>query len=150
MRGLVETAESISAQIAGKALPADQEAGVIELEIERIGTQEVEIVSTPGNLGGRLRWFLCPGCGIRVRKLYLPINDSVFLCRRCHRLEYRQQALREFRKASGGREESAGFMEKQRDVQDKWDWLNKMLMASRERTLTFNRPLLTIKEHSGP
>ena len=80
MRDLVERAESINAQTVGKALPADQETGVVELEIEGVGTQEVEIVSTPGNLGGRLRWFVCPGCGRRAGKLYLPKAESIFLC----------------------------------------------------------------------
>lgn len=99
MRSLVESADCISARATGEALAADRDAGVVELEIGGVWSQQVEIVSTPGNLGGRLRWFLCPSCGRRVAKLYLPSNSYFFLCRHCHGLEYRQQALREFRNA---------------------------------------------------
>ena len=133
MRSLVESAESISAQTVGKAIHVDQETGVVDLEIEGVGIQEVEIVSTPGNLGGRLRWFVCPGCGRRAGKLYLPKEDSVFLCWRCHRLEYRQQALREFRKAPDGRKDSDGRARKRQEAQKMLDWLKTMLRAGREK-----------------
>lgn len=132
MRNLVERAESISAQTVGKALPADQETGVIDLEIEGVGTQEVEIVSTPGNLGGRLRWFVCPGCGRRAGKLYLPKEDTVFLCWRCHRLEYRQQALREFRNMPDRWRDWARLGKKQVDVKKMLEWLSAMLRERRK------------------
>ena len=99
MRNLVESADCISARATGEALAAEQDAGVVELEIEGVWSQQIEIVSTPGNLGGHLRWFFCPSCGRRVAKLYLPSNSYFFLCRHCHGLEYRQQAMREFRNA---------------------------------------------------
>lgn len=41
-------------------------------------------------LGGRRPWFLCParGCGRRVAILF---GDSIFACRRCHKLAYECQ-----------------------------------------------------------
>jgi hypothetical protein len=98
MRGLVEDAISINARDIGKALPDIAEFGLVELEISGLGIQEVEIVSTPGYFGGLLRWFICPRCNRRVGILYLPGREEAFLCRQCHRLGYRQQLLRAFRK----------------------------------------------------
>lgn len=40
--------------------------------------------------GGRQTFFLCPGCGKRVRFLYLT-GGRGFLCRKCARLNYRSQ-----------------------------------------------------------
>lgn len=98
MRGLVEDAISINARDIGKALPDIAEFGLVELEISGLGIQEVEVVSTPGHFGGLLRWFICPGCKRRMGKLYMPRRGGVFLCRQCHRLGYKQQLLRAFRK----------------------------------------------------
>jgi hypothetical protein len=98
MRSLIEDVDSIYACDAGKALPGNIEAGIVEIEIYGIGIQEVVIVSTPGKFGGFLRWFICPACNRRVGKLYFPPGKYAFLCRHCHRLGYRQQLLREFRK----------------------------------------------------
>ena len=98
MRGLVEDAISIHAQDIGKALPDTGEFGIVELEISGVGIQEIEIVSTPGHFGGLLRWIICPGCKRRMGKLYMPGRAHVFLCRQCHRLGYKQQLLRAFRK----------------------------------------------------
>ena len=98
MRGLVEDAISINALDMGKALPDAAEFGLVELEISGVGIQEIEIVSTQVYFGGFLRWFVCPGCKRRMGKLYMPGRAHVFLCRQCHRLGYKQQLLRAFRK----------------------------------------------------
>jgi hypothetical protein len=133
MRDLVERTESISAQTVGKAIPADRDTGVIDLEIEGVGTQEVEIVSTPGNLGGRLRWFVCPGCGRRAGKLYLPKAESIFLCRLCHGLDYRQQVLREFRRAPDGQKDWTRPKKKQGDRKKMLEWMAALLRVRREK-----------------
>lgn len=133
MRDLVERTGSISAQTVGKAIPADRETGVVGLEIEGVGTQEVKIVSTPGNLGGRLRWFVCPGCGRRAGKLYLPKGENIFLCRLCHRLEYRQQALREFRSTPDGQKDWAGPEKKQGDHRKMLELMTALLRSRREK-----------------
>lgn len=133
MRNLIETADGISAKIVAKALAADRDFGVVELEIEGVGTQQVEIVSTPGNLGGRLRWFVCPGCGRRAGKLYLPKGEAIFLCRLCHRLEYRQQALREFRRAPDGQNDRPRPEKKQDERKKALQWMTAILRARKER-----------------
>ena len=49
----------------------------------------VQLTWTPCHFGGRRPWFVCPGCGRRVAKLYL--RGKYFLCRRCHNLAYKSQ-----------------------------------------------------------
>jgi hypothetical protein len=98
MRGLIEDADSINARQIGRALPDKLDSGKVEIEISGMVIQEIEIVSTPGQFGGFLRWFICPGCNRRTGRLYLPISQGAFLCRHCYKLGYRQQLLREFRK----------------------------------------------------
>lgn len=45
---------------------------------------------TLSNLGkGFIFWFVCNGCGRRVRFLYIPPHSEDFLCRVCHRLVYK-------------------------------------------------------------
>jgi hypothetical protein len=50
------------------------------------------------NFGGRRPWFICPGCGRRVARLYL--ESRYFLCRYCNNLAYSSQRedrqMREF------------------------------------------------------
>jgi hypothetical protein len=133
MRNLIETADSISAKIVAKVLAADRDVGVVELEIEGAGTQQVEMVSTPGNFGGRLRWFVCPGCGRRAGKLYLPKGETIFLCRLCHRLEYRQQALREFRNVPDGQKDWTRPEKRQGDRKKMLEWMTAILRARREK-----------------
>lgn len=50
----------------------------------------VVIEWTPCNFGGQRAWFRCPGtkCGRRVAIIY---GDGLFLCRRCHNLNYESQ-----------------------------------------------------------
>ncbi|MBC7933179.1 MAG: hypothetical protein H7Z38_21660 [Rubrivivax sp.] len=55
------------------------------------GAQLVSLASMPVNLGGRRWWFLCPGCGARVRALHLLARSWAsreFKCRGCHNLTY--------------------------------------------------------------
>lgn len=99
MKRIIEDVDSITAREVGKALPEEVETGRVELETSGVGIQEIDIVSTPGRYGGFLRWFVCPGCGRRVGKLYLPTGKWAFLCRHCHKLGYQAQFSREFRKA---------------------------------------------------
>lgn len=47
------------------------------------------LVPTRPHFGGRRWWFICPACGGRARKLFLPPSRPNFRCRRCHRLTYR-------------------------------------------------------------
>ena len=98
MKILIEDTDSILAREAGKALAESLETGRVELEISGVGIQEVDVISTPGRYGGFLRWFMCPGCGRRVGKLYLPVGRCAFLCRHCYNLGYQAQQIRAFRK----------------------------------------------------
>jgi hypothetical protein len=56
----------------------------------------IPLVTTPCHFGGVRWWFIClggkeaPGCGRRVRKLYLPPGGLYFLCRHCYDLAYRR------------------------------------------------------------
>lgn len=49
----------------------------------------IEISRKQNGFGGSQAFFLCPGCGGRVRYLY-QVGDS-FLCRKCAKLNYRSQ-----------------------------------------------------------
>ena len=49
----------------------------------------VSLTWTPCYYGGQRPWFICPGCGRRVAKLYL--YRRFFRCRLCHRLVYTSQ-----------------------------------------------------------
>lgn len=48
---------------------------------------------TPCNYGGQCRWFLCPLCGGRCRKLYFGNGASILGCRSCYRLAYASQRI---------------------------------------------------------
>ena len=50
---------------------------------------EVGLTWTPCHFGGQRPWFICPGCGKRVGKLYAP--GKYFLCRYCYDLAYQSQ-----------------------------------------------------------
>jgi hypothetical protein len=97
MKRLVEETFSITAKHAAKALPIATDQGTVEFKIADLYVQQIKLVSTPGNAGGHVYWFLCPGCGRRKRKLYLPSDEVVFLCRKCHNLGYRAQQLRAYK-----------------------------------------------------
>ncbi len=98
MKRLVEYTFYITAIEAARALPSYAETGRVSLEIAGKYVQIITIISTDSNLEGFVRWFVCPACQNRVGKLYLPIDEAVFLCRKCHNLAYRAQQLRAFKK----------------------------------------------------
>jgi len=51
--------------------------------------EHIRLTSSMSHGGGRRRWFLCPGCKVRVAILYL--NEAYFRCRGCERLAYASQ-----------------------------------------------------------
>lgn len=50
--------------------------------------ESVTVIWEPCNLGGQRPYFLCPGCGRRIVKLY---GLARFLCRSCNNLAYQCQ-----------------------------------------------------------
>jgi hypothetical protein len=62
----------------------------INLKVFTINEQLFEYTSIPNKLGG-VRWFvLCPKCGRKSQKLYLPKlsnREPLYLCRWCHKLK---------------------------------------------------------------
>jgi hypothetical protein len=52
---------------------------------------KVFLASLRPPFGGRRWWFVCPRLNRRVRKLYLPLGDRHFWCRRAYRLAYASQ-----------------------------------------------------------
>ena len=89
----VEDAAAISAREVCRVLPRGAPGGMATLDIAGVGAQNVQLTSTPGGYGGYLYWLLCPVCGRRAGKLYLPPGKEAFLCRRCHGLYYRAQMM---------------------------------------------------------
>ncbi len=55
------------------------------------GEERIRVASTPGTLGGRCWWLVCPRCGSRRRMLFRPAGAKVRACRACLRLVYRSQ-----------------------------------------------------------
>ena len=53
--------------------------------------ERVELSTAPNHYGGSRPYFLCPGCGRRVRFLYRPLEQLRFRCRSCWRLNYPSQ-----------------------------------------------------------
>jgi len=139
MRSLVEDADSINARDIGRALPDNMESGRVEIEISGIGFQEIEIVTTPGQFGGFLRWFICPGCNRRAGKLYLPMRQGAFLCRHCHKLGYRQQLLREFRKTQYEKKIKTKLADKREEQLRIFNQLIKRLNAKNKNKLEYSR-----------
>jgi hypothetical protein len=54
---------------------------------EKVNTK-VYLTETYPNWGGVRYWFVCPYCGRRIAKLYLPYNGYYFKCRTCYDLTY--------------------------------------------------------------
>jgi hypothetical protein len=98
MTRLIELTDSIDSAEIGRTLSGQVKTGWVKLELEGIGQQVINIVSTPSNLQGLIRWATCPNCNRRIKKLYLPPDSEVFLCRKCYSLGYRTQYDRTFRK----------------------------------------------------
>lgn len=74
--------------------PIHIEVNVDRLHLNSIGnnvSQDVEVLWTGCNLGGKRAWFLCPIklCEKRVAILYS--DDGLFACRHCLNLVYRSQ-----------------------------------------------------------
>ena len=91
------TGEEIAGVNYSLALVKD-ELAVLRLQFDLDGKairQEIPMLPTNPNFGGRRWWFQCPvnagegNCGNRVRKLYLPRKETYFGCRKCHVLAYR-------------------------------------------------------------
>lgn len=64
--------------------------------------QEIAFTFTPCRFGGRRPWFICPRCGRRVGKVYLPCSMyyggkrvTRFSCRFCYGLTYEQRQERD-------------------------------------------------------
>lgn len=64
-------------------------------EIEGESVQEIKVEFTRICSGGLRPWLFCPKCSRRGTRLYMPPDESQFLCRDCHDLTYRSaQATR--------------------------------------------------------
>jgi hypothetical protein len=98
MKKLVEDLPFIDIKDIKRILAGCKERHRIEIKISDKYAQVVVVASTPGNFGGSVYWFICPGCKRRVKRIYLSTQGNVFLCRNCQDLAYRTQNLREFRK----------------------------------------------------
>jgi len=53
--------------------------------------QKISLTPTHVHLGGIRYWFICPKCGVRVRKLYKHTDTLNFYCRTCCDLTYQSQ-----------------------------------------------------------
>lgn len=83
------------------AIRWDFEDSLLHLHFTRDGidrTQKIHLVRTPCHFGGQRAWLLCPECGWRVGKVYLPQTYFIgdlhawrFACRHCYDLTYEQR-----------------------------------------------------------
>ena len=81
-----------------------EEAGYLVLDFKRDGlklTERIRLTETPCYFGGSRGWLVCPNCGRRVGKVYLPTNlyrggqrVQGWLCRHCYKLSYEQRRAR--------------------------------------------------------
>ena len=70
---------------------ADRASGYLELSYVMNGESvrdRIPLDTTHPFFGGVHHWFSCPECNRRIRKLYLPTNETHFACRHCHNLSY--------------------------------------------------------------
>lgn len=84
---------------------ATTEAG-IELTLRRDNGGQIAGCLVPltwmaCHYGGKRPYFRCPGCGRRMRRLYLA--SGYFGCRQCHDLAYESQNQRGYNRAAGRR-----------------------------------------------
>jgi len=64
-------------------------------EVYQSKPNPINLTYTKSNLGkGFIFWFICNGCGRKVRFLYFTPYSEELLCRTCHRLTYRKQNLK--------------------------------------------------------
>lgn len=93
--------------------------GYFILEYKRDGGKYQEQISfseTPCHFGGSRVWFVCPGCGRRAGKLYLPTNFYYsgggrvqhWRCRYCHKLTYEQRRSRDLTRIFERRADQVG------------------------------------------
>jgi len=81
-----------------------EEDGWLALDYRRDGRryrERIRLTETPCHYGGSRFWFVCPSCGRRAGKVYLPTNVyyngervTRWLCRRCYGLTYEQRRSR--------------------------------------------------------
>lgn len=57
-----------------------------------IDMQMVTLTSTMTGFGVR-KWFVCPGCSKKVKRLYRPEYEYDWACRCCHKLSYTSSQL---------------------------------------------------------
>jgi len=50
--------------------------------------QSIEVVTWKPRFGGVATWVLCPRCGRKCRKLYMPHGAAEYRCHRCWNLAY--------------------------------------------------------------
>lgn len=77
---------------SGSRIRLTGESGIVTLDYRVDGKpvhERITLDHLPNRYGGARTFFLCPGCGRRVRYLYL--RWGRFRCRSCGRLNYRSQ-----------------------------------------------------------
>lgn len=80
--------------IIGGSINLDVEDGCVRLLYDIADqsiSERVELSTVPNHYGSSRSFFLCPGCGRRVRFLYRPWERLRFRCRSCWRLNYPSQ-----------------------------------------------------------
>jgi len=70
--------------------------------IRLIPAELLRLVATRPYFGGVRWWVVCPGCGSRAGKLYLPPGRCSLRCRKCHGLTYRSVQTHDKRYDLGG------------------------------------------------
>jgi hypothetical protein len=65
--------------------------------------EQISLIATRPNYGGRRWWFACPACRRRVRRLFMPRSGGEFRCRICHHLAYESSQLSHTRLEAFGR-----------------------------------------------
>ena len=78
-----------------------EEDGYLVLDYKRDGgeySERIRLTETACHFGGSRSWLVCPGCGRRVGKVYLPTNlysygvrVQLWRCRHCYQLTYEQR-----------------------------------------------------------
>jgi hypothetical protein len=56
--------------------------------------QRIPLIPSRLHHGGITYYLSCPNCGKRVEKLYRPLEETYFWCRKCHNLTYRSSQER--------------------------------------------------------
>ncbi len=82
--------------------PDTRYSSLLNIQSDRQAWQRWGLV--PSNLGrGFLFYFICTLCDRRIKNLYMPDGQFIFLCRSCHKLSYptKQQRLAIQRRLEG-------------------------------------------------